>query len=140
VWCVHSIFECLAIQVCILRDTVYANSIHARVLSLLEDETTLERGGEMEPVTNDVIVVDLRMPFWSMVWFMVKWAIAAIPALLILAIIGFLAGSVALGFVGGLARTTDYSLPSRSSIGWRPHPTDGALECKVDDPQYCRLR
>jgi hypothetical protein len=35
-----------------------------------------------------VSVVDINMPFGSMVLFMVKWAIAAIPALLILACIG----------------------------------------------------
>jgi hypothetical protein len=35
-----------------------------------------------------VVVADIRMPFWSMVRFMVKWAIAAIPALIILALIG----------------------------------------------------
>jgi hypothetical protein len=33
---------------------------------------------------NEVRIVDVRMPFWSMVILMVKWAIAAIPALLIL--------------------------------------------------------
>jgi hypothetical protein len=32
------------------------------------------------------IVTDIHMPFLSMVTFMVKWAIAAFPALLILAI------------------------------------------------------
>lgn len=34
-----------------------------------------------------VVVVDIKMGFWSMVIFMVKWAIAAIPALTILALI-----------------------------------------------------
>jgi len=34
--------------------------------------------------SKDVVVTDIRMPFWSMVVFMVKWAIAAIPALVIL--------------------------------------------------------
>ncbi len=33
---------------------------------------------------NTVIITDIRMPLWSMVVFMVKWAIAAIPALVIL--------------------------------------------------------
>lgn len=46
-----------------------------------------------------VVVIDIRMSFWSMVWFMVKWAIAAIPALIILMIIV----SVALGFFTGVA-------------------------------------
>ena len=33
-----------------------------------------------------VSVVDVNMPFWSMVVFMVKWTIASIPAFLIIAI------------------------------------------------------
>ncbi len=35
-----------------------------------------------------VVVIDVRMSFWSMVWFMVKWVIASIPAMIILVIIG----------------------------------------------------
>jgi ABC-type sugar transport system permease subunit len=31
-----------------------------------------------------VVVTDIRMPFWSMVTFMVKWVVASIPAFLIL--------------------------------------------------------
>jgi len=31
-----------------------------------------------------VVVTDVRMPFWSMVVFMVKWTVAAIPAMVIL--------------------------------------------------------
>lgn len=48
------------------------------------------------PVTQrtEVIVVDIEMPFGSMVRFMVKWAIAAIPALIILAILGVWAMAV----------------------------------------------
>ncbi|NMW19958.1 MAG: hypothetical protein HKK66_13305 [Chlorobiaceae bacterium] len=30
-----------------------------------------------------VVVTDIRMPFWSMVIFMVKWVFASIPALVI---------------------------------------------------------
>lgn len=37
-----------------------------------------------------VVVTDIRMPFWSMVVFMVKWAIASIPALFILGVIWML--------------------------------------------------
>ncbi len=39
-----------------------------------------------------VVVTDIRMPFFSMVIFMVKWAIAAIPALCILIVFGVLRG------------------------------------------------
>lgn len=38
--------------------------------------------------TTRVVVTDVQMPFGSMVSFMVKWVIATIPAMLILAIIG----------------------------------------------------
>lgn len=34
-----------------------------------------------------VVISDIKMPFWSMVVFMVKWAIAAIPAIFILSLI-----------------------------------------------------
>ena len=37
---------------------------------------------------NKVRVVDFDMPFWSMMNFMVKWALAAIPAMLILMVFG----------------------------------------------------
>jgi uncharacterized membrane protein YdjX (TVP38/TMEM64 family) len=37
-----------------------------------------------------VVVTDIQMPFMSMVVFMVKWVIAAIPAMIILAIVGSL--------------------------------------------------
>lgn len=36
------------------------------------------------PGAQPVVVVDLKMSFNSMVWFMVKWVIASIPALIIL--------------------------------------------------------
>ena len=41
-----------------------------------------------------VSVIDIQMPFWSMVMFMVKAAIASIPAFIILSIIGTLVFSV----------------------------------------------
>jgi hypothetical protein len=37
---------------------------------------------------SEVVVTDIKMPFGSMVVFMVKWAIATIPALILLSIIG----------------------------------------------------
>jgi len=44
-----------------------------------------------------VVVTDIKMPFGSMVMFMVKWTLASIPALLILALVGV----VLAGFFGG---------------------------------------
>ena len=43
-----------------------------------------------ENKTQNVVVTDIQMPFMSMVIFMVKWIIAAIPAMLILTLLGAL--------------------------------------------------
>ena len=55
---------------------------------------------------QEVVVVDIQMRFWSMVGFMVKWAIATIPALIILIVIGAIViaavGSVVGGFGSGM--------------------------------------
>ena len=48
---------------------------------------------------TNVVVTDIDMPFWSMVSFMVKWSIAAIPALIILALFG----SLLLAFISGFS-------------------------------------
>jgi hypothetical protein len=37
---------------------------------------------------QEVVVTDIRMPFGSMLMFMVKWAIASIPAMVILVVLG----------------------------------------------------
>lgn len=47
---------------------------------------------------NHVIVTDIRMPFLSMVIFMVKWVIASIPAFIILSLIF----SVLMALFGGM--------------------------------------
>ncbi len=54
-------------------------------------------------LAQPVVVVDLRMNFWSMVWFMVKWAIASIPALIILFILLWVAVGFFLGLSGSLS-------------------------------------
>lgn len=52
----------------------------------------------MESNDNQVVVTDIKMPFMSMVVFMVKWAIAAIPAMIILAVIA----AVLFGVLSGM--------------------------------------
>ena len=47
---------------------------------------------------NRVVVTDIKIPFWSLVAILVKSAIAAIPALIILSAIGF-AISMVLGLL-----------------------------------------
>ena len=48
-----------------------------------------------------VSVIDIQMPFWSMVMFMVKAAIASIPAFIILSVIGALVVGVLTGITEG---------------------------------------
>lgn len=49
---------------------------------------------------NEVTIVDVKMPFLSMVVFMVKAAIAAIPAFIILSIIA----AIMFAILGGVVR------------------------------------
>ncbi len=49
---------------------------------------------------REVIVTDIKIPFFSMVILMVKWAIAAVPALIFLFFIGGLLTTV-LGLIFG---------------------------------------
>ena len=48
---------------------------------------------------SEVIVTDIRMPFWSMVTFMIKWAIASIPAVIGLVVIAALVWGVLLSSI-----------------------------------------
>ena len=47
---------------------------------------------------DNVIVTDVKMPFMSMVIFLVKVSVAAIPAALILFFIGFALQGILVGF------------------------------------------
>jgi hypothetical protein len=49
---------------------------------------------------TQVQITDIKMPFWSMVIFMVKASIASIPAFIILSIIGTLVFSLIGSFMG----------------------------------------
>ncbi len=52
---------------------------------------------------SEVVVVDVQMPFMSMVTFMVKWTLASIPALIILAVIAAVLAGMFAGLFSGLA-------------------------------------
>lgn len=54
----------------------------------------------VEATPNEVVIIDIDMPFRSMVNFIVKWTLASIPAALILAGIGWLL----FNFLGSIAR------------------------------------
>jgi hypothetical protein len=50
---------------------------------------------------SKVVVTDIKIPFMSMVVLMVKWAVATIPALIILIIIGSIVFGILTGLMGG---------------------------------------
>ena len=57
----------------------------------MREDINKQKGAKMNsPEETQVVVTDVQMPFFSMVVFMVKWALAAIPAFLILG--GIIAG------------------------------------------------
>jgi hypothetical protein len=53
---------------------------------------------------NEVTITDVKMPFGSMVVFMVKAAIASIPAVIILTIIYGVVAFMMAGIFGGMSR------------------------------------
>ena len=53
------------------------------------------------PDRQEIIVTDIKMPFMSMVVFMIKWAIASIPAFIILSLLFGLLTMLFGGFMGG---------------------------------------
>jgi hypothetical protein len=58
-----------------------------------------------------VVVTDVRMPFWSMVQFMVKWAIAAIPAMIILVLVVVASTAFVSGLVASLTHSQRSTTP-----------------------------
>jgi hypothetical protein len=94
-----------------------------------------------------VIVTDIHMPFWSMVIFMVKWALASIPALIILTLIAAIAWRlltgidtktvVVVGMEAPLSAQGNYLEHSSSTLDTHPdlidtipHPNESG-ECYV---------
>lgn len=53
---------------------------------------------------SEVIVTDIKMPFGSMVVFMVKWAVATIPAIIILSVVVSIIFGIIRSIGGGFHR------------------------------------
>jgi hypothetical protein len=56
---------------------------------------------KMSADNGKVIVTDIKIPFRSMVVLMVKWAVATIPALIILILIGSITFGILNALMGG---------------------------------------
>ena len=59
------------------------------ILSAAPSPQTTSRSN-IPPQPSRVVVTDIQMPFWSMVVFMIKWAVAAVPAFIMLVVIFFI--------------------------------------------------
>jgi hypothetical protein len=55
----------------------------------------------MDGPTQRFVIVDLRIPFFRLVFFFVKAALAVIPAAIILSIIGFVLSALFWALAGG---------------------------------------
>lgn len=71
-------------------------------------QQVVQHASAMYPGAQPVVVLDVNMGFGSMVVFMIKWVLASIPAILILAvifsIIGLLFGGLLVGIPVALSR------------------------------------
>ena len=67
-----------------------------------QEAQQVESAALKSQAARKVVVTDLDMPFRSMVNFMVKWALAAIPATLILGIFFALAAGFVMSVTGTL--------------------------------------
>lgn len=75
---------------------------------------------------QSVTVTDIKMPFWSMVKFMVKAVLASIPAMVILWLIGIgltVAAYLLIGSVGLMAQQTQSSAASTPVVSASPSPS-----------------
>jgi hypothetical protein len=55
----------------------------------------------MAELPRETVVTDIKIPFWSMVVLLVKWALASIPAVIILIIIGTVVSAAVNAMFGG---------------------------------------
>lgn len=76
---------------------------------------------------NEVIVTDVRMPFWSLVKFLVKLAFAAIPAIIIINIVTALIIGAMIALVSamglGLAALSNAQQPAKATPAPLAQPT-----------------
>lgn len=73
-------------------------------LSGMTGDSNLKEKTMADGQMQNVVVTDVKMGFGSMVIFMIKWVLAAIPAMIILSGIGMVLGALTGGLFAGLLR------------------------------------
>ena len=71
-------------------------------MQTLFDEQTRTQPPPVSYGPPKIVVADIEMPFWSMVAFMIKWAFASIPAMIIVSVVVGGIFAVILVFFGAL--------------------------------------
>lgn len=91
-----------------------------------------------------VVVTDIQMPFWSMVIFMVKWAVAAIPAVLLLIAIWLAGAALLQGVFAGITqvreRTADSQIEEARELARTPSAAGVLAEiacANVPEREFC---
>ena len=87
--------------------------------------------------SEGVVIVDIQMKFWSMVRFMVKWAIASIPAVVILFAIGLcvvLLTSIATSSYESYSRARALTLERQHKATGQPASTYQPAEVDTNEP------
>jgi hypothetical protein len=87
-----------------LISIIYCHSIKRIGYIKTDDHLNSKEGINMAKDYSEVVVTDIKMPFGSMVLFMVKWAIATIPALVLLSVIGSIIFGILSAIWGGFHR------------------------------------
>ena len=85
-----------------------------------------------EKNSQSVVVTGIQMSFFSMVVFMVKWAIAAIPALLILTVIGAFTWGILTGRKTESIPTKGMEVPSSAPTSGEPTTPPAAESAYLD--------
>lgn len=70
------------------------------VIAIVYYDSKNKDTSEEDATTQKTRVVDFNMPFLSMVLFMVKWALASIPALIIMWLLFMVFGGLLTGLTG----------------------------------------
>ena len=68
----------------------------------LSGYTFADANAALQPKERRVVVSGINIPFWDLVWFLVKLSIAAIPATIIVAVIYVFIVGIFAGILGGL--------------------------------------
>ena len=84
------------------NNRIIVNNLFEKLDRLNERIAAIEQNTDR---STGVTVSDIRLPFGSMVVLMVKWAIASIPAMIILIVLGSIIAGISSGLLSAVFRS-----------------------------------